>query len=108
MKGVRKSLAAALTKAGFDIVEAETSHAGVEILKRHKFDLVIVSVLMTGRDGTEVMNYVDGMDEKPLVVAMSGGNDQIPNEMEHLLAKPHAQAIVRKPINENHLIETVR
>lgn len=108
MKGIRKSIAGALSKAGFDIVEAESSAAGVEILKRHKFDLIIVSVILTEREGTEVMSYVASMEEKPLVIAMSGGNDQVPADMAHLLTKPQAQAVLKKPINENELIEAIK
>ena len=108
MKGVRKLIAARLKEAGYDIVECETTNSGVEALKTQKFDLVITAILMTGHDGTEILQYIETLAHKPKVIAVSGGNDQIPAEMALLLAKPQANITLKKPLNEDHLLEAVK
>jgi len=107
MKGVRKSIAARLKEAGHDVMESETTKSGIETLKAQKFDLVITAILMTGHDGTEILQYIETLSYKPKVIAISGGNDQIPADMALLLAKPQAHLTLKKPLDEAGLVAAV-
>jgi len=107
MKGVRRAIAARLKELGHDVSEAEDGADGIELIKQINFDLVITEMLLSDVDGTEVLHFIDSQPIKPPVIAMTGGNSQIPAEMAILPAKLVTGATLIKPINEDHLIEQV-
>lgn len=106
-KGVRRALAAALQAAGHEILEADDGRSGIELLKQRNFDLVITEVLLADLDGTEVLTWLEQQPQRPPVIAMSGGNSQIPAEMALLMAKVQASATLTKPIDEAELVALV-
>lgn len=104
MKSVRRALAARLKEAGHDIVEAEDGGDAIAYLRQHNVDLVITEMLLDKHDGTEVLAFIESQPIKPPVIAMTGGNSQIPADMAILPAKALATATLTKPIDETVLL----
>lgn len=47
-----------LTKEGFVVQEAETGEAGVELMKKHSPDLVVLDLILPGMHGLEVLRWM--------------------------------------------------
>ncbi len=108
MKGVRRALASLLRTHGHETIEVESGLQGIEYLQNTHFDLVITEVLMTDADGSEVLAFLETQAIRPPVIAISGGNSEIPAEMALLMVKTQATATLKKPVNENDLMELVQ
>jgi CheY-like chemotaxis protein len=77
MKGVRRTVASLLKRAGHTITEADDGGAGIELLRSGRFDLVITDMLMPKHDGMEVPLFLEQMHNRPRVIAISGGGSQV-------------------------------
>jgi CheY-like chemotaxis protein len=106
-KSVRRTLSAALRGAGHDLLEAEDGADGIELLRQSTVDLIVMEMLLDNLDGTAVLAFLETQPIRPPVIALSGGNDQIPAELALLPAKPFAAAALTKPVNENELTTAV-
>ncbi len=107
MKGVRRAIVARLHEAGHEVAEAEDGTDGIELLKQSMYDLVILEMLLTSLDGTAVLSFLETQPISPPVIAITGGNHEIPAELAILPAKPSAAATLLKPINEGELLAVV-
>jgi diguanylate cyclase (GGDEF)-like protein len=45
-------------RRGFDVVEAESGFAAIELIERESFDLVLLDVMMPGIDGIETLKHI--------------------------------------------------
>lgn len=106
-KGIRRALAALLTNLNHEVTEAEDGQDAIDLLRQTRFDLILTEVLLQSVDATEVMAWLETQPDRPPVIAMSGGNSQIPAEMALLLAKTQANATIEKPIDEARLLRLV-
>lgn len=107
MKGVRRAIAALLQNVGHEVIEVEDGSEAIAQLRDHPFDLVISEVLLANVDGTEVLTYLEKQPDRPPVIAISSGNNQIPAEMALLLAKTQANATIKKPFEDSELLALV-
>jgi DNA-binding NtrC family response regulator len=68
--GIRQMLSYALSRDGFAVETAESGIAGVEALRRRKFDVAITDLKMSGMDGIETVQALRALDpELPVIVA---------------------------------------
>ena len=51
----RRTLVNLLRHSGYKVTEASNGHSALELITRHRFDLVIVDLKMPDMDGTEVL-----------------------------------------------------
>lgn len=106
-KAVRRAVVARLRDAGHEATEAEDGTDGIELLKQNMYDAVILEMLLATVDGTAVLEFLETQPICPLIIAVTGGNEEIPAELAILPAKPVAAATLLKPLNEDKLIEAV-
>lgn len=70
---IRRALAIMLANVGHKVETAEDGRAGLELLARESFDLVLTDILMPEMDGVETMRKLRALPSPPKIVAMSGG-----------------------------------
>lgn len=57
---IRKFVKINLEKSGFNVLEAETGEAGIEIAKEKNIDLVVLDLMLPGIDGLQVCKTLRG------------------------------------------------
>jgi CheY-like chemotaxis protein len=91
-------LRARLALAGRTLVhEAETAFQGLDMVRRHYFDLVIVSLDVPDMDGWELVRQLVGLepDVGPVVVTSANGSADLPDVAE----AAGCRAVLGKPFD---------
>ena len=57
-KEIREILAEYIKLAGFEVTEEENGDRAIEILKKEKFDAVILDIMVEGASGLEVLKFI--------------------------------------------------
>ena len=105
--GVRRALGSFLATQGHVVIEASNGRQGIQLLLSDHYDLVITDMLMPEQDGTEVIQFLDRIENRPPVIAMSGGSTQISADITLMFAKLNADSVLMKPFDNRLLKETV-
>ncbi len=104
---IRRVLVKILTEEnkGYEVFEAEDGQAGLEIIKKEDFDLVLCDIKMPKMDGVEVLEAVKKIKpEIPMVMISGHGDlDTAVNTM-----RLGAFDYISKPPDLNRLLNTVR
>jgi two-component system, chemotaxis family, chemotaxis protein CheY len=102
---VRKSVRLILTKAGYDVVEAEDGEAGVRAIKRgdNPFALgaIICDIKMPKMTGMEAIPYFRSQFPHASVIVLSG---EVTAERTKVLLKQGVSSILSKPVNQVTLL----
>lgn len=107
MGGVRRSVAHLLRQAGHEVTEAQDGIEALRLLGTTSYDLVITDILMPGKDGSEVINWLHGQIRHPRIIAMSGGGANSTAVQAIAVARDKADAILLKPFGRNELMGAV-
>ncbi len=95
---LRLTMGAALTKAGFEVFEAENGQRALSVFKSRKPDLILLDVVMPEMDGFEVCmtirNFPDG--KYPQILMVTGMDD---TESTARAFEVGANDFIAKPIN---------
>ncbi len=68
-KNIRQLYAADLQDAGYQVDTAESSAAALELLNRHKFDLVVLDIHMGNESGLDILqNIVQQKKDLPVIL----------------------------------------
>ncbi len=70
--GIRQSLADVLQDEGYRVESVESGDGCLEILKKKKYDLVMLDIWMPGLDGLQALERIQGLEKPPLVIMISG------------------------------------
>jgi two-component system, NtrC family, nitrogen regulation response regulator NtrX len=70
--GIRESLSGILSDEGYAASSAESGEACLELLRRSKFDVVLLDIWLPGIDGLEVLGNIREVDDAPEVIMISG------------------------------------
>ena len=96
-----------LVRAGFEVVEADSGEAALELLARSAFDLMMLDLRMPGLSGLDVLEALRGpQSEHGLPVIIVSVSDD-PNDMASA-RRLQASAYLRKPVNFPLALTTVR
>jgi len=106
---VRKSVRLILSKAGYDVVEAEDGEAGVRAIKRgdNPFALgaIICDLKMPKMSGMEAIPYFRSQFPHASVIVLSG---EVTTERASVLSKQGVADILSKPLNQDTLLAAVK
>ena len=106
---VRKSVRLILSKAGYDVVEAEDGEAGVRAIKRgdNPFALgaIICDLRMPNMSGMEAIPYFRSHFPHASVIVLSG---EVTAERARVLLKQGVSDILSKPINQDTLLSAIK
>ncbi|HYG99271.1 MAG TPA: sigma-54 dependent transcriptional regulator [Terriglobales bacterium] len=70
--GIRQSLKGILEDEGYQASTAESGEAGLEILQKKQFDVVLLDIWLPGIDGLETLERIKEADDPPEVIMISG------------------------------------
>jgi len=107
VRGVRRSVAAILTRAGHDVAEADNGVSGMALLDQQTFDIVVTDILMPEADGSELIAKLRRRPGGPKVIAMSGGGSLVRTEDALVYARQAADAALEKPFDAQDLLNVV-
>jgi len=99
-KAIRACMCAALTQAGYRVVQAGDGRAAVRVLLSRHIDLLVTDLIMPEQEGIETILYVRKHLPDLNVIAISGGDPV------HLKAAKSlgARAVLRKPFSADELV----
>ena len=86
-----------LSRDGFEVVEASSGEAALDLLDKYRFDLVLLDINMPGLSGLEVLKRLRGKwPETELPVIMVTGSD----DKEHIATARQlsASGFLTKPV----------
>ncbi len=107
MNLVRGAIKTILTRAGHSVTEAAGGEVGIALLQQQRFDIVVTDMIMPGQDGGDVMTFMQGMKDRPAILAVSGGNSDVSVDEGLQLARAQADEVMAKPFNNRELVATV-
>ncbi len=80
---VRELLGIALSKSGFDILQAESGKEGVELARQGKPDLILLDAMMYDLGGIEVIKKIKEFDRGVKIIMLSGLDSEELKEEAH-------------------------
>lgn len=102
---IRMALKAAFRKEGIDIAEAADGVQAIEMLKREKYQLIILDVMMPRKGGYEVLQELRASGNNTPVLMLSGKDD----EMNQVLGLGFgADSYLTKPFHTSVLVQTAK
>ena len=104
---IRQALAIMLANVGHKVETAENGRAGLELLERESFDLVLTDILMPEMDGIEAMRKLRALPSPPKIVAMSGGVQLTREDFPRAAELLGADAALSKPFRARELYALV-
>ena len=106
---VRKSVRLILSKAGYDVVEAEDGEAGIRAIKRGDNPFVLGAIIcdlrMPNMGGMEAIPYFRSQFPHASVIVLSG---EVTTERARILTKQGVSSILSKPVNQATLLAAVK
>ncbi len=105
---VRDMLRDNLLLEGYEVFEAGDGNEALEQFKQTPCDLVIMDIVMPGKDGIEAIYSLTQKHGPIKIIAISGGNPNLRGE--HLLktaSKLGAAKTFSKPVDMEELLKTI-
>ena len=104
-RAIRNTLKEILEYEKFEVDLAEDGPAGLEIIKKNSYDVILCDIKMPKMDGLELLEIVNGIaPQTPLVMISGHGN--IETAVEAI--KKGAYDFIQKPLDLNRILVTVR
>ena len=70
--GIRDSLAAILKDENYSATSAESGEQCLELVRKNRFDVVLLDIWLPGIDGLEALQKIRELDDPPEVIMISG------------------------------------
>jgi two-component system, NtrC family, nitrogen regulation response regulator NtrX len=70
--GIRESLKGVLEDEGYNVSQAESGEACLELLRKHTFDAIFLDVWLPGMDGLDTLQKIKDADQSAEVIMISG------------------------------------
>lgn len=87
-KPMSKALEIKLGRAGYDVKAAYNGEEAIEMLKKEKFDLLLLDLIMPKKDGFDVLEEIKSKKIKTAVIVLSNlGQEEDINKAKALGAK---------------------
>jgi len=104
-KPIRSTLKEILEYEKFQVDVAADGLAGLEMVKKEKYDVVLCDIKMPKMDGMEVLDNIMKLEDEPSVIMISG-HGTIDVAVDAL--KKGAYDYIAKPLDLNRLLITIR
>lgn len=103
---IRQHLAEALTKVGFQVVEAGDGAAGLQRTEQHEFSMIILDVNMPLLNGLEMLERLKS-DPKTKAIPVLMLTTEAQRSMIERARQSGAKAWLIKPVKVESLVSTV-
>lgn len=98
-----------LEVAGYNnIEEAADGDIGMKLFRQHPFDLVLTDIVMSGKEGIEIIMELTRDYPGIKIIAMSGGGKIGPESYLEMAMHLGANRTLAKPFQQSELVDTVR
>ncbi len=105
---VRAMLSVMLQQEGYQVTEAEDGEAALQIARSTPVDLIILDLLMPGKEGLETLMAFRKEKDAPKIIAVSGGSRTIGTDFLPAAIKLGACRSFRKPFRCEELLLAIR
>jgi DNA-binding response OmpR family regulator len=105
---IRAMLSTLLQQNGYQVSEAEEGEAALQITRSIKIDLIILDLLMPGKEGLETLMAFRKEKDPPKIIAVSGGSRTIGTDFLPTALKLGASRTFRKPFHCDELLDAIR
>lgn len=105
---IRNMLRQILEKEGFEVVDAREGEEGLKCQRAAPADLIITDIIMPEKEGIETIRELKEDYPELKILAISGGGRIGAESYLALAEKFGADAILRKPLTRDELMEKVR
>lgn len=102
---MRKSITQSLSMDGLDVIETCSYEEAILQLNRHFEGVVLTDIRLPGKDGFEVLDYCQKIDEQLPVLLLTGEGD-IPMALEAV--RQGACEFLEKPIHPDQLTQAIK
>src|SRR6185436_263993 len=85
-----------------DVDDAGNGAQALDQLKKHRYDLVLLDLVMPGTSGWDLLRHVSNIAEAPPVVLMSSDGESLGTGT----ITGRVQGYIKKPFAVGHLLET--
>ena len=103
----RKTLFAILTKANYDVFQAENGIEGLRILSDNACDLVISDIFMPEKEGIETISEIRAVYPDMKIIAISGGMPFSSTDFLGIAEKLGADITIQKPFEREAILQAV-
>jgi len=102
---LRELLEMTLSVEGYTVTPAAHGVEGIECLRRERFDLVLLDLMMPFMDGVRFLRILvaDVPDPPPVIVMSAHGTGALARDVLDV----GAEAVVRKPVDTAELLDTI-
>lgn len=102
-RDIREGINEYLSEVGYEVMVAEDGQEGIDLFKKHKFDLVILDIMLPKINGFGVLSQIREISKVPVVMltAMSDDYTQIMSfneKADDYITKPFSVVILHKRI----------
>lgn len=110
---VRPTVSAMLRALGFDVTEASSGKAALQLLSESKFDLVVTDLFMPEFNGIELILGIKELALSTPIVLMTGGGVHFPrgsgglSDLTESAEVFGASFVIQKPFRKSELEEIV-
>ncbi|HEV7920258.1 MAG TPA: response regulator [Thermoanaerobaculia bacterium] len=102
---VRLLLNTILSRQGFSCTEATDGAEALHILGTQRFDLIVLDLMMPVVSGEEVIEHLARTQQRKNIIVLTATSDK---KTSPIVSSPCVYAVIRKPFDLTHLLETVR
>jgi CheY-like chemotaxis protein len=92
----------------YKVFKVTNGQEAMNILSKHKFDLVVTDILMPEKDGIELINEIRKMKNYIPVIAISGGDEGGDTENYINFACYFADETLTKPVAKREFLDCIR
>jgi len=96
-----------LRKAGYDLLEAKTGEAGVDMVLAHRPDFIILDIQLPGIDGYEVLKRIRSSEINGSIPIIAMTSYAMSGDRERLLAAG-CNGYIEKPIDPTSVIQQIK
>ena len=104
---IRKYLRRILEPLGYAVTEASDGDAAIQQYNENKPDLVIMDIIMPGKEGIETMFELKQLNKEIKLIVMSGGGRIGPDNYLRIAEVLGVCAVMKKPFEKKVLLSTV-
>jgi DNA-binding response OmpR family regulator len=99
----RESLRKLLAKEGFEVLEASSGEEGMELLEKHRIDLIVLDLYLGGMTGMEFLEKTLRPGRPPVVMVTAFGDWNVYSDALAL----GAVDCLAKPVKRNDLMSVI-
>ncbi len=91
-----------LQLAGYEVESTTRGSEAVELVRDHKFDVMLLDVLMPDMTGMDVLEKVRSFSQIPVIIFTARA------DIFNLAKRIGANDYIAKPLNPDHLVEKIK